>query len=60
VTVRWPYAVLYPLVGICSCVGWPACIFVPILLRRFFLNISKKAWLFHSGMEALNSGTSWH
>jgi sugar phosphate permease len=28
VTYRLPYAILYPIVGIGSCVGWPACIFV--------------------------------
>ena len=28
VSAIWPYAIIYPLVGIFSCVGWPACLFV--------------------------------
>jgi len=54
VSARWPYALLYPLVGVCSCVGWPACIFVPSSIFRFYLNIFKKVWLFRFGMEAHN------
>jgi sugar phosphate permease len=29
VSSKLPYSILYPLVGLASCVGWPACIFVP-------------------------------
>ena len=29
-----PYLLLYPLVGVASCVGWPTCIYVPPHLGR--------------------------
>lgn len=30
------YAIIYILCGMFSCVGWPSCIFVSLILYRFF------------------------
>ncbi len=35
ITVKYPYAIIYPLVGILSCVGWPTCIYVNRCILRF-------------------------
>jgi len=59
VTLSSPYAILYPLVGICSCVGWPACLFVICILLRFFLNIFKREWSFRYGMGVPNLEIFW-
>ena len=50
----WPYSIIYPLIGVGSCVGWPACIFVYIFLCRYFQNIFKKDWPFLFGLAARN------
>jgi sugar phosphate permease len=58
VSSKWPYSVLYPLVGVGSCVGWPACIFVPLLPDRSSRDTSKKDWPFPYGLAVRNSETS--
>ncbi len=55
----WPYSIIYPLIGVGSCVGWPACIFVLIVISRFSLNIFKKDWLFRCGLVAHSLEILW-
>lgn len=43
ITVKYPYAIIYPLVGILSCVGWPACIYVNRGILRYYRFILRKA-----------------
>ena len=43
VTREFLYAMIYPFVGIFSCVGWPACIYVPLPSPRSSLSILKRA-----------------
>lgn len=60
--VSWklPYSILYPLVGIGSCVGWPACIFVPHSSYRSSRNTSKRDWPSHYGLVVRSSEISLH
>jgi sugar phosphate permease len=56
----WPYSIIYPLIGVGSCVGWPACIFVYHFVCRSSPNISKKDWHFHCGLVARSLGILLH
>jgi hypothetical protein len=42
ITTGFPYIVVYLLVGLCLCVGWPSCIYVDLLIVRSFLCSFKK------------------
>jgi sugar phosphate permease len=58
VSSKLPYAILYPLVGVGSCVGWPACIFVPHPPSRSSRGTSRREWRSRCGRAARSSEIS--
>ena len=54
VTSRYLYLLIYPLVGLFSCVGWPSCIYVLFYPFRFCPCTLKKELYSLCGMAASN------
>lgn len=57
VTSGFPYIMMYLLVGLCLCVGWPSCIYVPLEIARSFPFNSKKGSPSHFGLAVPSSET---